>query len=130
MTKSNGIYRIVLPLACLGTIGFILALTGCGSLSPNSSGDSASALTTCPTLTRAFRGFHQQSFPTNWICEDGILRSVPGRGVDLITVENYKDFDLELEWKVAAGANSGILYAVSEATTETLLVRARDADQR
>jgi hypothetical protein len=117
MTKSNGIYRIVLSLACLGTIGFILALTGCGSLSPNSSRDDA--LTTCPKLTRAFRGFHQQSFPTNWICEDGLLRSVPGRGVDLITVENYEDFDFELEWKVSVGANSGILYAVSEAATET-----------
>ena len=119
MTNSNCYRRLAFPFACLGTIGFILALAGCGSVSPNSSGNSARALTTCPELTRAFRGFRQESFPTNWVCENGVLRSLRGRGVDLITIEKYEDFDLDLEWKVSIGANSGILYAVSEATTET-----------
>ena len=77
-------------------------------------------LDTCESLTNAFRGFHQDSFPaTYWTCENGVLRSMPGRKLDLITREKYEDFDLELDWKAAVGANSGILHGVSEATSET-----------
>jgi len=77
-------------------------------------------LTTCEALTNQFRGFHQQSFPTNWVCEEGgVLRSFAGPGTDLITREKFTDFDLTLDWKVTKGANSGILYGVSEATPDT-----------
>jgi hypothetical protein len=35
---------------------------------------------------------------------------------DLITREQYGDFELELEWKVAPGGNSGIFYHAAEDT--------------
>ena len=73
----------------------------------------------CNAITNGFRGFHQQSFPTNWVCENGILRSIKGPGTDLITREKFKDFELELDWKVTRGANSGVIYGVSEATDES-----------
>ena len=38
----------------------------------------------------------------------------PGTGGSLITVEHFDNFDLELEWKISAGGNSGILYHVVE----------------
>lgn len=33
---------------------------------------------------------------------------------DLITKDKYKDFELSLQWKIAKGSNSGIMYRVSE----------------
>ena len=38
----------------------------------------------------------------------------PLEGGDIMTVNTYRDFELVLEWKVSAGANSGIKYNVSE----------------
>lgn len=72
--------------------------------------------------TDAFRGFRQASFPTNsWVVDGGALKSLPRRQVDLITRETYENFELELEWKVAKEANSGIMFHVSEAEPETFV---------
>ncbi len=75
---------------------------------------------TCESITANFREFRHPAFPTGkWTCEDGVLHSVKGQRVDLITRAEYEDFELELEWKVAVGANSGIMYGVSEAASDT-----------
>ena len=75
---------------------------------------------TCESIRANFRAFRGDTFPDGkWACEDGVLRSVPGRRVDLVTRAEYEDFELELEWKVARGANSGVMYGVSEAGTDT-----------
>lgn len=65
--------------------------------------------------TDKLRGYKQKSFPTNnWVIDGDALKTVPGRAVDLVTTESYKDFELETEWKVQAGGNSGIIYNVVE----------------
>jgi hypothetical protein len=67
--------------------------------------------------TDHWRGYKQDGFPSCWSVENGTLRTIPGKGelkVDLVTKEKYGDFDLELEWKVTPGANSGVIYRVSE----------------
>lgn len=77
-------------------------------------------LDSCDAIRSAWRGFRQDSFPEGkWTCEDGVLRSIKGQRIDVITREEYEDFELELEWKVAFAANSGIMYGVSEAGTDT-----------
>jgi hypothetical protein len=64
--------------------------------------------------TKAWRAYHGQTFPDKgWLIEDGCLKTVPGGG-DIITVDEYGDFELELEWRVAEKANSGIMYRVTE----------------
>ena len=56
---------------------------------------------------RAYRG---TGFPsTNWIIDNDALKTVPGKAIDLVTIESYKDFELEAEWKVQPGGNSGII---------------------
>ena len=41
-----------------------------------------------------------------------------GDGGDLIFAHKFKNFELELEWKVAKGSNSGILYLAQEVTSK------------
>ena len=62
------------------------------------------------------RGYKMESFPWKaWAIEDGSLKTIPGgKGVDIISTETYKDFELELEWKVQSGGNSGIFYFATE----------------
>ena len=68
----------------------------------------------------AFRAFRQAEFPTGkWVVDGAVLRSVEGKGIDLITRSEYHDFEFSLDWKVTKGANSGIMYGVSEDTSET-----------
>ena len=64
-----------------------------------------------------WRGYRQEGFPDQaWIVEEGALKTVPGGGlVDLVTRDQYDDFELELQWRCGQGANSGIMYHVSEA---------------
>lgn len=58
-----------------------------------------------------WRGYKTTTAPTGWQAVDGTLvRNGPGG--DLMTVEEFGDFELELEWKVGPGGNSGVIYRV------------------
>jgi len=116
---SRGIVRPKLAMRCtLFSLVILLVLSGCHA--PGRPGHEEMVLDTSERITNAFRGFHQDSFPEGfWTCQDGILHSIPGKRIDLITREKYEDFDLELDWKLTPGANSGIFIGVSEATAET-----------
>jgi len=74
--------------------------------------------------TAEWRGYRRETFPAKcWVVEDGSLRTIGGcdnsEQVDIITKSKYVDFELELEWRVAPGANSGIIYLVSEDEDQT-----------
>jgi hypothetical protein len=74
--------------------------------------------------TDEWRGFRREGFPSKcWTIENGSLRAVAGCDrtdrVDIITKGKYRNFELELEWRVAPGANSGIMYLVSEDANAT-----------
>ena len=85
--------------------------------------------------TNGWRGFKQERAPDGWQAVDGALTRVAGGG-DLITVDQYDSFELQLEWKVPEGGNSGIMYRVSESGDATyhtgpeyqILDNARHAD--
>ena len=62
------------------------------------------------------RGYKMDGFPWgSWVIEKGSLKTIShGKGVDIISTEMYKDFELELEWRVESGGNSGIFYFATE----------------
>lgn len=66
--------------------------------------------------TEALRGYKQEVFPTSaWTIDGGALKTVQNvPRVDLITRDKFKDFELELEWKVSPAGNSGVIYGVQE----------------
>ena len=68
------------------------------------------------TSTDSWRGFQRQDFPTDgWKIENGSLKTVVGGDqCDIITKDKFKDFELEVEWRVSPGGNSGIFYRVTE----------------
>jgi len=56
-----------------------------------------------------WRGWKEAGFPAGWHVAGGVL-SKDGEVDDLVTKENFGDFELELEWKIGKGGNSGIFY--------------------
>lgn len=64
-------------------------------------------------LKETWRGYQQESSPDAWQIEDGVL-TLDGTGGDLVTRAEYSDFELNFDWKIAPGGNSGVLYLVSE----------------
>ena len=60
-----------------------------------------------------WRGYKQQTVPDGWQVVDGTITRV-GRGGDIITTDQFADFELSYDWKLEAGGNSGIMYRVTE----------------
>lgn len=60
----------------------------------------------------AWRGYKNEAIGAAWVVEDGALHLSKGGGGDIISKAEFEDFELELEWKVAPGANSGVMYRV------------------
>lgn len=59
-----------------------------------------------------FRGYKQEEIGDGWSVEDSVLHFDGSGGGDIITKETYDDFDLEFDWKVSEGGNSGVIYRV------------------
>jgi hypothetical protein len=59
-----------------------------------------------------WRGYKKDSLPDKWIAEDGAL--VRKGGGDIITKEQFENFELSIEWKISEGGNSGIMFRVQE----------------
>jgi hypothetical protein len=57
----------------------------------------------------AWRGWDGGGLPAGWHVADGVL-SKSGSVDDLVTAQEFGDFELELEWKIGKGGNSGIFY--------------------
>ena len=69
--------------------------------------------------TQGWRGAKLAGFPEKgWIIEDGILKVMKSdggestNGGDIVTVNKYRNFELQVDFKITAGANSGIKYFV------------------
>lgn len=69
---------------------------------------------------QGWRSYNADKPKPGWIVEDGaIVLDVDDdtdemTGGDLITQDQYENFELELEWKISRGGNSGIFYGVRE----------------
>jgi alpha-3'-ketoglucosidase len=60
-----------------------------------------------------WRGYNRPDMPDGWAVEDGTLTRV-GPGGDIITDDDFADFELRVEWKISEGGNSGIFYRAAE----------------
>jgi hypothetical protein len=61
----------------------------------------------------AWRGYKTDTVPAGWSAKDGVLsKERPVR--DIVTRDEYSDFELQLEWKITSGGNAGIFYRGTE----------------
>jgi hypothetical protein len=59
-----------------------------------------------------WRGYTSEKPPTGWRASNGeLIRD--GEGGDLMTADQYGDFDLRFEWKVTENGNSGVIYRIA-----------------
>ncbi|MCH7775341.1 MAG: DUF1080 domain-containing protein, partial [Gemmatimonadetes bacterium] len=75
--------------------------------------------------TDGWRGYNRDGFPNDaWEVRDGNLVTLAqedgGSGVDLVTEEQFENFELSIEFKLTAVGNSGILYRVVEREGEAI----------
>lgn len=74
-----------------------------------------------------WRGYGKEHVPSKWTIEDGAIKfngsgggeAQDGDGGDIIFAHKFRNFELEFEWKVDKGSNSGVFYLAQE-------VQARD----
>ncbi|HEX9580245.1 MAG TPA: DUF1080 domain-containing protein [Gemmatimonadales bacterium] len=101
-----------------------ILLTGCGSAAPASSQAAVNVLTAAERAagwrllfdgasTAAWRGYQSDTAPHGWQAVDGALTRVAD-ATDIITREQFADFELTLEWKLGPGGNSGVMFRVTE----------------
>src|SRR4051794_7883664 len=62
---------------------------------------------------KSWKGYLKETVPATCQIEDGVM-VLTGNGGDIVTLKEYGNFELELEWKISEGGNSGIMYHVHE----------------
>ena len=78
------------------------------------------------TSTKGWRGYGKTQLPSRWTLDEGCLKfngtgtgeGQTGEGGDVIFAHQFKNFTLEMEWKISKGGNSGIFYLAKEVTTK------------
>jgi hypothetical protein len=120
--------------ACSTALTLAVLLLACTSRTPDTPGDAAMADSSSDsrlatrdsswitlfdgTSLDAWRGYRMDSVPAGWQIQEGTLTRV-GTGADLITRDQFGSFELELEWRLEPGGNSGIMFKVTEAEDQT-----------
>jgi len=61
----------------------------------------------------AWRGYRSDTIPSGWQVVNGALSKETQTG-DIMSKEQFGDFELELEWKIGEAGNSGIFYRATE----------------
>jgi len=104
----------------------VVACTPMGNTSGSSASNASGATALTPeqraagwrslfdgTSTAAWRGYKQQTMPDGWKLVDGVLTKTGSVG-DIITRDQFGNFELALDWKLSAGGNAGIFYRGTE----------------
>ena len=67
-------------------------------------------------LIRGWHGYNRGPIGKAWQIDDGVISfdKDRGEGGDIVTDEEYENFELTLEWKIADCGNSGIFWNIVE----------------
>jgi len=71
--------------------------------------------------TTGWHAYGKGTSTGRWKVVDGAIctdTTQKGEGGDLVTTDEYDNFDLKLEWKIAPKGNSGIMFNVNEDTAK------------
>ncbi len=62
---------------------------------------------------KAWRGYRSDALPAGWKIENGALAKHGSVG-DIVSKDEFGDFELQLDWKIGEGGNSGVFYRGTE----------------
>ena len=88
------------------------AATGDNTLSAAEQGEGWRLLFDGKT-TNGWRGYKETAMPNGWRVENGTLTKDTSVA-DIMTVDQFGDFELALDWKIGSGGNAGIFYRGTE----------------
>ncbi|HYG40521.1 MAG TPA: DUF1080 domain-containing protein [Cytophagales bacterium] len=61
-----------------------------------------------------WKGYNKENVPDGWEIINKELVLTKGGDGDIITKNEYENYELELEWKISEGGNSGIIFNIKE----------------
>ena len=64
--------------------------------------------------TTGWRGYKKDAAPDGWQVVDGAITLAAKKVGDLVTIDEYENFDFVFEWKISKNGNSGVFYLVQE----------------
>lgn len=69
--------------------------------------------------TNGWHGYNKDGVPAVWLAKDGELQCDPTKRTelevtDLVTDQSYENYELQFEWKISEGGNSGVFINVQE----------------
>jgi hypothetical protein len=99
-----------IALAAIAAVVLSMTLTSAQDKKP-SSGEWRSLFD--GKTTNGWRGFRHKTMPDGWQVVDGALTRV-SKSTDIVTIDEFGDFELMLEWNLPPNGNSGIHYRVIE----------------
>ncbi len=106
------------PLRLLGAISFASIAGACASAPAAPNGAPSPSMTPAPgtyslQALSAWRGYKSAIVPQGWLVVDGTITK-EGEAEDLVSREQYGNFEFSLDWKLAPGGNAGIFYRGTE----------------
>jgi hypothetical protein len=101
------IRRVAFTLAALAAVTFARGAAP-NTLSPEEKAAGWKLLFDGRTLS-GWRSYSSEKPPAGWAAADGAIVRTKKSG-DLVTKDEFADFELSVEWRVVAGTNSGIIY--------------------
>ena len=99
-------------LLCVAGAGIMSAQSATNTLTPAEKAEGWKLLFDGTSLN-GWRAFKSETPPAGWKAVKGELVR-EGSGGDLMTVDQFGDFELRLEWKVSKNGNSGIMFRVTD----------------
>jgi hypothetical protein len=64
--------------------------------------------------TNGWRNYKSDTISDGWVVKDGLLERVGKDAGDIVTMDQYENFELSLEYRISKGGNSGIMFHVTE----------------
>ena len=115
--------RIMFPLACMAFMG--PAILSFSAPAPNELSPAEKAagwkLLFDGKTTHGWHTFKKTSFPDKgWEVQEGWLHCLGAHGGDILSDQPFDQFEIQWEWKIQPGGNSGLKYFVLESRNSAL----------
>jgi hypothetical protein len=93
--------------------GLLLCLTLATTASPHAQPKSDWKVLFDGKSLDAWRGYKTDAVPTGWMVENGTLTK-HDRVADIVSKEEFGNFELTIDWQIGAAGNAGIFYRGTE----------------